>query len=46
MRHDWKHSHPLDLSDQGLLSDLSDRAEAAERLGIIDVRDAENGGRD
>jgi cardiolipin synthase len=45
VHHDWKHSHPLDLSDQGLLSDLEDRAEAAEKLGIIEVRAAENGKR-
>jgi cardiolipin synthase A/B len=25
--HDWKHSHPLDLSDEGLLSDLESRVE-------------------
>jgi cardiolipin synthase A/B len=37
-RHDWKHSHPLDLSDEGLLADLADRAEEAERLGIVDAR--------
>jgi hypothetical protein len=23
--HDWKRSHPLDLSDAGLLADLEDR---------------------
>ena len=34
-RHDWKHSHPLDLSDEGLLADLDDRAEEAERLGLV-----------
>jgi cardiolipin synthase len=34
-RHDWKHSHPLDLSDEGLLADLEDRAEEAEKLGIV-----------
>src|SRR5215470_4051830 len=33
--HDWSHSHPLDLSDEGLLSDLEERAEEAERLGIL-----------
>jgi len=33
-RHDWKHSHPLDLSDDGLLSDLGDRAEIAEKLAL------------
>jgi cardiolipin synthase len=25
--HDWEHSHPLDLSDEGLLADLEDRIE-------------------
>ena len=25
VHHDWKHSHPLDLSDAGLLADLEDR---------------------
>src|SRR5438552_5212753 len=34
-RHDWEHSHPLDLSDEGLLADLEDRAEEAARLGIL-----------
>jgi phosphatidylserine/phosphatidylglycerophosphate/cardiolipin synthase-like enzyme len=28
---DWEHSHPLDLSDAGLLADLEDREEQAER---------------
>jgi phosphatidylserine/phosphatidylglycerophosphate/cardiolipin synthase-like enzyme len=33
--HDWEHSHPLDLSDEGLLADLEDRAEdGASLLGI------------
>ncbi|MGH8619180.1 MAG: phospholipase D-like domain-containing protein [Burkholderiales bacterium] len=27
---DWKHSHPLDLSDEGLLADLGDRTEDLE----------------
>jgi phosphatidylserine/phosphatidylglycerophosphate/cardiolipin synthase-like enzyme len=26
-RHDWRHSHPLDLSDEGLIADLEERAE-------------------
>lgn len=35
VRHDWKHSHPLDLSDDGLLADLDDRLEdGAQLLGI------------
>ena len=34
-RHDWEHSHPLDLSDEGLLADLEDRVEgSAGMLGI------------
>ena len=33
--HDWNHSHPLDLSDEGLLADLEERAKEAERLGIV-----------
>ena len=30
--HDWKHSHPLDLSDEGLLSDLAKRGGGGEQL--------------
>jgi phosphatidylserine/phosphatidylglycerophosphate/cardiolipin synthase-like enzyme len=34
-RHDWDHSHRLDLSDQGLLADLEGRIEGgAELLGL------------
>ncbi len=34
-KHDWEHSHPLDLSDEGLLADLEDRTEdAAEKLAL------------
>src|SRR5216684_6488453 len=40
-RHDWKHAHPLDLSDDGLLADLEDRAEDAEKLAIGDRRKGE-----
>jgi len=36
-RHDWKHSHPLDLSDEGLLADLEERAEEATKLGLVDA---------
>jgi len=33
--HDWEHSHPLDLSDAGLLSDLEDRIkDSAQLLGL------------
>jgi len=38
-RHDWEHSHALDLSDEGLLADLEDRVEgSAELLAIDDTR--------
>jgi cardiolipin synthase A/B len=34
-RHDWEHSHPLDLSVEGLLADLEDRIDgSAEILGL------------
>ena len=34
-RHDWKHSHPLDLTDKGLLADLEKRGrEGADRLAL------------
>jgi phosphatidylserine/phosphatidylglycerophosphate/cardiolipin synthase-like enzyme len=36
VHHDWKHSHPLDLSDDGLLGDLDRRA---EQLGLVDLED-------
>ena len=33
--HDWEHSHPLDLSDEGLVADLEDRIEgSAQLLGL------------
>ena len=33
--HDWEHSHPLDLSDSGLLADLEERAKgSAQRLAL------------
>jgi len=30
VHHDWEHSHALDLTDEGLLADLEDRAEAVD----------------
>jgi phosphatidylserine/phosphatidylglycerophosphate/cardiolipin synthase-like enzyme len=30
VHHDWKNSHPLDLTDAGLLADLEDRLGAAD----------------
>jgi phosphatidylserine/phosphatidylglycerophosphate/cardiolipin synthase-like enzyme len=35
-RHDWEHSHALDLSDEGLLGDLEDRIEGSAQLLAID----------
>jgi len=37
-RHDWKHSHPLDLSDEGLREDLDDRVEEARKLGVVHAK--------
>ena len=35
VEHDWKHSHPMDLSDAGLLADLEERVEdGAHRLSL------------
>src|SRR5713226_9951897 len=42
-RHDWEHSHPLDLSDEGLLVAVEGRVEgSAEMLGI-DAKDTPEG---
>jgi cardiolipin synthase A/B len=39
VEHDWQHSHPLDLSDEGLLKELKDYdADVAEDLGIDDAK--------
>ncbi len=37
-RHDWEHSHPLDLSDEGLLADLKGRVEGGAEMLAIDVK--------
>ena len=37
-RHDWEHSHPLDLSDAGLLADLEGRVEGGAEMLAIDVK--------
>lgn len=34
--HDWRHSKPLDLSDEGLLADLEDRIDGAGHLLSLD----------
>jgi len=35
--HDWKHSHPMDLSDEGLLADLEDRIEGGAEILAMNV---------
>ena len=37
--YDWKHSHPLDLSDEGLFSDLEDRSKGASEKLVLVVED-------
>jgi phosphatidylserine/phosphatidylglycerophosphate/cardiolipin synthase-like enzyme len=41
-KHDWEHSHPLDLSDEGLMADLEDRIEGSAELLGIDPKGAED----
>ena len=36
--HDWQHSHPLDLSDAGLLADLDGRVEGSAEILAIDTK--------
>jgi cardiolipin synthase A/B len=35
-QHDWEHSRPLDLSDEGLLADLEDRISEGGHLLALD----------
>ncbi len=37
-RHDWEHSHSLDLSDEGLLADLEDRVAGSAEMLAIDAK--------
>jgi cardiolipin synthase A/B len=37
VHHDWKHSHPLDLTDEGLMADLEEREPDAAELLALDV---------
>jgi cardiolipin synthase len=36
-RHDWKHSHPLDLTDEGLMADLEKRGGKGEEFLALNV---------
>jgi cardiolipin synthase len=38
-RHDWERSHPLDLTDEGLLRDLEDRVAGSARLLALHDKD-------
>ncbi len=43
-KRDWENSHPLDLSDEGLLADLEDRQEGAvEKLALVVVEEKSKG---
>jgi cardiolipin synthase A/B len=37
-RHDWKHSHPLDLSDEGLMADLEKRGRKGADKLVLNAR--------
>jgi phosphatidylserine/phosphatidylglycerophosphate/cardiolipin synthase-like enzyme len=39
-RHDWKHSYPMDLSDEGLLADLEGRVDGSSDMLALDVKGA------
>ena len=43
-KHDWENSHPLDLSDEGLMADLEKRSEGKEGAAklVLDVEDDEH----
>jgi len=36
-KHDWENSHPIDLTDEGLLADLEDRGEGGEEKLALDA---------
>jgi hypothetical protein len=38
VKRDWKHSRPLDLSDAGLLADLTRDADEAAEILALDKR--------
>ena len=43
--HDWDHSRPLDLSDEGLLADLEKDADEAAEILALDVKPAKKSAR-
>ena len=42
VHHDWEHSRPLDLSDEGLLADLKEEADEAAELLALDAKKPKN----
>ena len=37
--HDWEHSHPLDLTDEGLLSDLEERRDESAKSLVLNSQE-------
>ena len=42
-KHDWENSHPLDLSDEGLMADLAKRGGAGADKLVLDVEEKKKG---
>jgi cardiolipin synthase A/B len=40
--HDWDHSHPLDLSDEGLMADLEDRIDDSAQLLALNRKNGQD----
>jgi cardiolipin synthase A/B len=36
--HDWKNSHPMDLSDEGLFTDLNEKGEGGEEILALNIK--------
>lgn len=43
--HDWEHSHPLDLSDEGLMADLQKRGGGGAEKLVLDTDEKKHGGK-
>ena len=39
---DWKNSHPLDLTDEGLIADLEDKGDGGEENLALNMKKKEN----
>ena len=40
-QHDWEHSHPLDLTDEGLAMDIERRGDGGSKQLVLDAEDGE-----